>query len=169
MPILNNESINPEVEILNFQPELADYFKSINLQWITEMFELEAADREIIENPEKIIIESGGKVYFATHPKFGVVGTCALLKKDADSYELTKMGVLKQARGLKIGETLLEHVIRQANAMNIRNLFLLTNSQCQAAIHLYKKFGFRDDAETMSRYASKYQRCDVAMRFFKEN
>ena len=158
--------LNPEVDIIEFQPGLSRYFKAINTQWINDMFTLEEADKRMLDDPEKIIIANGGKIYFAIHPEFGIVGTCALLRKEKATYELTKMGVLKAARGLKIGETLLQHVICECKRMKITNLFLLTNSQCEAAIHLYRKFGFNDDQETMERYASKYHRCDVAMRFF---
>jgi len=157
---------NSKVEIVEFSEDLADHFKSINEEWIDEMFEIEASDREILNHPQEIVINNGGKIYFAKIPHLGIVGTCALLKKDTNSFELTKMGVVKQARGHKVGEVLLKHVIEQANKLNIKNLYLLTNSKCEAAIHLYLKFGFQHDVETMDRYASKYERCNVAMRYF---
>lgn len=164
--ILENQEINPEVELLSYQPELAEHFKTINSEWIINMFELEDSDRDILNSPEELVINQGGKIYFASLPDLGVVGACALLKKDESSFELTKMGVLQKARGKKIGETLLNHVIEQANQMKIENLYLLTNKKCEAAIHLYLKFGFRHDAETMQRYGAKYERCNVAMRYF---
>jgi len=153
------------VKFVEFQPEFAKYFKSINSQWLKAMFELEETDHEILNNPKKVIIDNGGKVYFAKHSTLGIVGTCALLKKDADSYELTKMGVLERARGLKVGEALLAHVINQSSRLKIRNLYLLTNKKCQAAIHLYEKLGFRHDRHIMQKYAAKYQRADVAMLY----
>ncbi len=163
---MDSETINPEVEIIEFKPELASYFKQINTEWITDMFKMEKSDHEILNKPEKLVVDNGGKIYFARLPKLGIVGTCALLKKDNNSFELTKMGVFEKARGKKIGETLLNHVIQQTEEMNVKNLFLLTNSICEAAIHLYLKFGFKHDSETMQRYASKYDRCDVAMRYY---
>lgn len=164
--LLDSSKINSDIEIVEFKPELADYFKSINSEWITDMFELEDCDREILDNPEEIVIKAGGKIYFARLPELGIVGTCALLKKGENSFELTKMGVNRSVRGKKIGETLLAYVISDANKMQISNLFLLTNSLCEAAIHLYLKFGFEHDPETMHKYAVKYDRCNVAMRYF---
>jgi len=163
---LENTPTNSNVEILEFSEDLSDHFKFINEEWIDEMFVLEASDKEILNHPQEIVINNGGKIYFAKIPRLGIVGTCALLKKDANSFELTKMGVLRKARGHKVGEILLRHVIEQANKLNIKNLYLLTNSKCEAAIHLYLKFGFKHDLETMKRYASKYERCNVAMRYF---
>jgi len=166
--VLINSMINPDVEIIDFTPELATYFKQINEQWINEMFVMEESDQQILDNPEEIVIAKGGKIYFASLPDIGIVGTCALLKKDQGSYELTKMGVFDSVRGKKVGETLLAHVIKVAEEMKIHNLYLLTNSDCEAAIHLYAKFGFEHDAETMQKYASKYNRANVAMRYKRE-
>lgn len=153
------------IQLIEFSRELASHFKIINSQWINQMFVMEASDHEILNDPQKIIIDKGGKVYFAKHASLGIVGTCALLKKDQTSFELTKMGVLESARGLKIGEILLAHVIQQAKLLKIENLYLLTNKKCEAAIHLYEKLGFEHDPETMAEYAAKYQRADVAMRY----
>jgi N-acetylglutamate synthase-like GNAT family acetyltransferase len=75
------------------------------------------------------------------------------------------MGVVESARGLKIGETLLQAVLDKSKAMNIENLFLLTNKKCAAAIHLYEKFGFEHSDFIMQRFASSYQRCNVAMLY----
>jgi len=165
--ILRDKTINPQVELLEYSPELAKHFKSINSEWIDDMFVMEDSDREILNNPKEVVIDHGGKIYFAKLPKLGVVGTCALLKKDESSYELTKMGVLEKARGEKIGETLLEYVVEQAQDMKIENLYLLTNKLCAPAIYLYLKAGFKHDLETMQRYGAKYERCNVAMRYFK--
>ncbi len=164
--ILKSQSINPKVEILEYTSELAKHFKSINSEWIEAMFEMEDSDKEILNHPQEIVIDKGGKIYFAKHPKLGIVGTCALLKKDDGSFELTKMGVLAKARGEKIGETLLAYVVEQAAKMETENLFLLTNKKCAPAIHLYLKAGFKHDLDTMKKYGSKYERCNVAMRYF---
>jgi len=158
-------SRNVDVEILEFTAELAPHFKSINEAWITEMFTLEQADRDLLNDPQGTIIDHGGRILFAHQSKLGVVGTCALAKKHDRVYELTKMGVLDSARGLGIGELLLREALALAATMQIDNLFLLTNHRCKAAIHLYRKYRFRDDDEIMRRYGPAYDRCDVAMRY----
>jgi ribosomal protein S18 acetylase RimI-like enzyme len=75
------------------------------------------------------------------------------------------MGVLDTARGLKVGEILLRHVIQEAKKMHVTCLFLLTNAKCEAAIHLYAKNGFEHDKQIMQTYGQSYERCNVAMRF----
>lgn len=151
--------------IREFSDELAPHFHAINAQWISAMFDLEDTDREVLEDPRGRIIEPGGVILFVERAGLGIVGTCALQKTGPTRYELTKMGVLESARGLKAGEFLLAAVIERAKALQADPLYLLTNARCAAAIHLYEKLGFRHDAEIMARHGARYARCDVAMRY----
>lgn len=156
-----------ELEFLEYSPALRHHFKEINEQWITRMFTLEAGDRSTLDHPDEKIINRGGKIWFAKHKTLGIVGTGALLKKDANNFELTKMGVLENARGLKVGERLLQHMLQETKSMKIDMLFLLTNKLCEAAIHLYEKNGFVHDEKIMDAYGSLYERCNVAMLYIK--
>ncbi|WP_018998138.1 bifunctional helix-turn-helix transcriptional regulator/GNAT family N-acetyltransferase [Hirschia maritima] len=153
------------VEILDFSGELAQDFYDITQEWVSDMFKLEKNDIEIIENPQKLIIDRGGIILFAKTPKLGVVGTCALIKIEEGVFELTKMGVRDSARGLKIGEKLLQATIARAREMKIRSMYLLTNKKCEAAIHLYEKNGFIHDRYILNKYAARYERCNVAMSY----
>lgn len=129
------------------------------------MFALEDTDRKVLQNPQSMIMDKGGDILFVSVEGLGVVGTCALMPADDEAVELTKMGVLDSVRGQKAGEFLLDAVLARANAMKIETLFLLTNTKCEAAIHLYEKLGFVHDPEIMTRYGCSYERCDVAMRY----
>lgn len=148
-----------------YRDELAQAFHDINAEWIGAMFELEPADREVLETPRGRIIDPGGVILFVASPALGIIGTGALRKTGHSSFELTKMGVRASARGLKAGETLLAALLARAEAMAIEELYLMTNSKCEAAIHLYEKLGFRHDAEIMAKHGRRYRRCDVAMRW----
>ena len=161
----NNHKITDKLNFLDFTPQLALHFKTINQQWIEDMFVMEQVDQNILDYPQKLVLDTGGYIWFAEHPFLGVIGTCALNKKGDNIFELTKMGVLKDARGLKAGEQLLQYVLNQANALKIETLFLLTNKKCEAAIHLYEKNGFIHDQQIMQQYGQDYQRCNVAMKY----
>lgn len=153
------------LRLLPFREELASVFREINEEWITSMFQMEASDRALLDTPKESILDAGGHIWFVEHGEHGIIGTCALVPREGGAFELTKMGVLERVRGLKAGEFLLKAVLEEARAMRLEPLFLLTNSICEAAIHLYRKHGFMDDAEIMRRYAGSYARCDVAMRW----
>ena len=157
--------MNSTLTIREYGEELAPHFRDINAEWIGAMFRLEDTDREVLDNPGTKIIEPGGVILFVEHASLGIVGACALQKTGATSYELTKMGVRESVRGQKAGEFLLAAVIDRAKALKADPLYLLTNSICAPAIHLYEKLGFQHDAGIMERHGARYQRCDVAMRY----
>ena len=151
--------------IREFSDELAGEFKAINTEWIEAMFSMEGADAEVLDHPRSMIVDPGGAVLFVEAEGVGILGTCALRRTGDCGFELTKMGVREAARGLKAGEFLLAAAIERARALGADPLYLLTNSRCAAAIHLYEKAGFVHDADIMARYGARYARCDVAMRY----
>jgi N-acetylglutamate synthase-like GNAT family acetyltransferase len=153
------------LRIRDWEPALAGDFHDINAEWIASMFTLEPTDREVLENPAERIIAPGGAILFVEADGLGVVGACALQKTDERQYELTKMGVRESARGQQAGAFLLRAMIARAAEMDAETLYLLTSSQCEAAIHLYEKHGFVHDAEIKARFGARYQRCNVAMRY----
>jgi DNA-binding MarR family transcriptional regulator/N-acetylglutamate synthase-like GNAT family acetyltransferase len=155
----------PAMWARDFSDDLADAFYRINAEWIEDMFALEENDIALLSRPRELILDKGGVVLFAETPQLGVVGTCALMLSKDGWVELTKMGVLKSARGLKVGEFLLAKTLERASSLGFGKVYLLTNKKCAAAIHLYEKLGFVHDAEIMRLFGARYERCDVAMSY----
>ena len=151
--------------IRRFTDALAGDFRRINAEWIEDMYRLEQTDIDVLDHPRERIILPGGDILFVEDPELGVVGTCALQKTGDRQFELTKMGVLAEARGRKVGEFLLEAVIARAGALGCDRLYLLSNRKSAAAIHLYEKLGFVHDAGIMEEFGRRYARCDVAMLY----
>jgi GNAT superfamily N-acetyltransferase len=162
---MSDKLFSDNLSIIEYSDTLAPDFYQINAQWIEDMFAMEPTDEEVLKNPYKKIIEPGGVILFISLIGKGIVGTGALQKTGEGDFELTKMGVLDSARGQKAGEFLLAALIDRARAMAAQKLYLLTNSKCAAAIHLYEKAGFVHDAAIMAEYGARYERCNVAMRF----
>jgi len=129
------------------------------------MFTVEPIDDKVISDPKTYIIDRGGYIWFALNDDGEPVGTCALMKRGDGVFELTKMGVSPTARGKKVGEQLLQQILKSAPTIAFDTLFLLTNAKCEAAIHLYEKLGFKHDNDIMTRFGSAYERCNVAMRY----
>ena len=157
--------MNSDLSIVEYSDDLAQAFYDINAQWIEAMFVMEPYDRHVLEHPRETVIDPGGVILFVSSIELGIVGACALMKTDEDSFELTKMGVLESARGKKAGDFLLVHMIARARAMGVKTLYLLTNHICESAIHLYEKHGFEHSAEIMRAYSQRYERSDVAMAY----
>lgn len=153
------------LRIIPFSDDLAGAFRDINAAWITAMYRLEQADRDVLDHPRAKIIDPGGEILFVEAEGLGIVGACALKRIAPGWFELTKMGVLEAARGRKAGEFLLQAVIARAQALGAEGLFLLSNKKSAAAIHLYEKLGFVHDEGIMRDHGTVYERCDVAMLY----
>lgn len=149
--------------IRSFDDRLAADFERINRQWIEAMYVLEQTDIDQLTHPRERIVDPGGEILFAEHPVLGIVGTCALLRVAPGIYELIKMGVMPEARGLGAGDKLLTAAIARAQALGAETLFLLTNTKSATAVRLYERHGFVHDAQIMADYGAEYARCDVAM------
>ncbi|MBN8808492.1 MAG: GNAT family N-acetyltransferase [Sphingomonas sp.] len=146
-----------------FSDALAPDFYRINAQWIADMYRLEPTDIDVLENPRARIVDRGGAILFVADPELGIVGTCALQKTGERQFELTKMGVMPEARGRKAGEFLLRATIERAFAMGCDRLYLLSNAKGAAGVHLYEKLGFVHDVGIMAEFGARYERCNVAM------
>jgi len=155
----------PALRIVEFRDELSQAFHDINAEWINAMFVMEQADREVLEEPRRHIIDKGGVILFVEADGIGVIGTAALRPAGGRAFELTKMAVSEAARGMQAGGFLLSAIIARARQIGADPLYLLTNRKCEAAIHLYERAGFRHDATIMSEFGGRYGRANVAMRY----
>ncbi len=148
------------VEILDYQPAYRAFFKTLNETWIEKYFRLEEADKLVLNHPESEILEKGGFVFFARLHD-AIVGTCGLVKKEDNTFELIKMGVLESARGRKIGQQLAEAAISKAREQGADQVVLYSATILKPAILLYRKLGFRE----VPLADSHYDRCDIKMAF----
>jgi len=151
--------------IRRFEDALAGDFYRINAQWIEAMYRLEPTDIDVLTHPRERLIAPGGDILFVEDPQLGIIGTCGLQKTGERQFELTKMGVLAEARGRKAGEFLLRAMIERAFALGCDRLYLLSNRKGAAGVHLYEKVGFVHDGQIMEQFGKRYARCDVAMLY----
>lgn len=150
-----------QVTFHEFRAGDAEAFRMLNEQWIAKYFAFEEEDLKVLNDPEKHILEPGGRIYFASLDG-EIAGCCALIVNGEQSYELAKMAVREDLRNQGIGKALLVHVIDAARSLRARKLTLGTNSRLTNAIHLYESIGFRRlDPATME--PSHYERADVFM------
>jgi putative acetyltransferase len=117
-------------------------FRTLNEEWISRYFVLEKKDRETLGDPENTILRKGGRIFLA-YWQGRAVGCVALIPMGEGVYELSKMAVSPELRGLGIGRRVLEHAIAQARVLGAKSLFLGSNSALKNAVHLYEAVGFR--------------------------
>ncbi|MCB2229167.1 GNAT family N-acetyltransferase [bacterium] len=129
------------IEIIDFRPRFAKYFRDLNYAWLERYFEIEPYDRIVLGDPQNQIIRHGGCVMFA-RIQGEVVGTCALLKHTEKKYELAKMAVDESSRGRGVGRKLIEASVQRARSLGAENLVLATSRVLEAANRLYLSCGF---------------------------
>ena len=148
-----------DVMIVEYKQEHQVRFKEINQQWITRSFVMEEEDVITLENPFEHVIKNGGKIFIALYRGYAV-GTCAYLNMGNDIYEMIKMAVDENYRGLKIGLTIGEYSIQKIKELGAKKIMLFSNTEgSSVAIQLYRKLGFIE----VPLGDSEFQRANIRM------
>ena len=146
------------VRIVSYEPRHRDAFRALNLEWIEKHFVVEDADRHVLDDPEKTILAEGGHILMA---ELGgeSIGCCALVRIDAQVFELAKMAVAPAMQGQGVGALLGRAALDRARGAGARRVELVTNSSLAPALHVYRKLGF----VRVPVGSSEYARADVRM------
>jgi GNAT superfamily N-acetyltransferase len=131
-----------KIEIVDYKPEHRSRFKEINEQWITRLYDMEVEDIKTVEDPEGYVLKDGGQIFIALCDGYPV-GTCAYLNLGNGVYEMIKMAVEENYRGLHIGKRIGEESVQKIKEMEARKIILFSNTEGSVkAIQLYRKLGF---------------------------
>jgi ribosomal protein S18 acetylase RimI-like enzyme len=135
--------VETAIEIVEYEPAHQFWFEKFNRDWIEKYFSMEPLDFEILQNPEKFIINKGGSIFMASW-QGELAGTVALKFVTPKVYELTKMAVDEKFQGRKIGHALADAAIYRARNNGAAKIFLYSNTMLVPAVELYTKLGFRE-------------------------
>lgn len=149
-----------EAQIVACTPANQQYFAKLNYEWLKKYFEVEPHDTDLLENPQKNIIDKGGYICFA-QLNDEIVGTCGLYKVKDGVYELIKMAVTDKAKGKQVGKKLGLHVLEVAKKLGASRVELQSNTSLKPAIRLYRKLGFRE--VPIDENSQEYARADIMM------
>jgi ribosomal protein S18 acetylase RimI-like enzyme len=130
------------VEIVLFRSEHASGFAQLNREWLEKYNLMEPSNEEQLADPQAHFLGHGGQIFVALHDD-NVIGTCAVVPHGVDGWELAKLAVSSEFRGLGIARRLVERCIAHAREQNAQRVFLVSNSQLHAALRLYESFGFK--------------------------
>ena len=147
------------VEVIGFDERFARNFADLNYEWIEKAYTVEDHDREILDHPDEQIIKKGGQIFFAMidgEP----AGTVALIEMGDDAFELAKMAVSPDHRGLGLSNLLMDACIDYSRKKGKRSIILESNTKQVAAIKLYRKYGF---VETPLDPNSQFVRANIRM------
>jgi len=146
------------IEIIGYDEKFHADFKRMNLEYLDKYNLTESHDMIILDNPEEIVIKSGGFIWLA---KAGdeIVGTVGILPEGHGIFELIKMCVAESWRGRGISKLLMETCLQKVKELGGEKLILFSNHQLQTALKLYTKYGFKNVEVT----DSPFETADVKM------
>lgn len=147
------------ITIIPYSSKYKEAIKSLNYEWLEKYFFVEPYDVIQLSDPQGEIIDKGGHIYYVLY-KGKVAGTSSLLKINDGEYELAKMAVTEIYKNLGLGKMLMEHCISEAIKLKAKKLILHSNTKLQAAIHLYRTYGF---TEISTDPEVHYIRSDIKM------
>jgi len=139
---MTNAADTRSITIVTYDDRFADAFDRLNREWLVAYGLFEESDRKHLEHPQESIIETGGEIFLAVHDET-VVGTCAVVRCDDETFELVKLSVAREMRGAGLGRRLSETAISWAREHGARRVVLLSSTKLGAALKLYERMGFR--------------------------
>jgi ribosomal protein S18 acetylase RimI-like enzyme len=146
------------IRIVPFTNEYMPYFTALNKAWLQKYFEIEPIDSLMLENPKQYFLDKGGFIFFALYNE-EVAGTFALQKVDDTIFELSKMAVDDNFKGKAIGNAMMQFCLDEAERLHLKKIILYSNTKLAPAIHLYKKYGFKE----IPNFVSEYKRANIKM------
>lgn len=145
--------IHPFVVVVEARPEHHPAFRDLNLQWIDAHFRREPKDVALLDDPQAEVLDRGGQIFVAIHDH-DPIGVCAMIPFEGDGstpgdgssnpvYELIKMAVRPESRGLGAGRALMHAAETWAKRQRARRIVIVTNSSLAPAVRLYESHGYR--------------------------
>lgn len=147
------------ITILPYAAKHAPIFDRLNREWIEQYFTIEPFDDVVLTEPEKMILATGGEIWFAAL-NGEVIGACALMPFAPGVFEFTKLGVDEKARGLGVARQLLTHCQTRAKELGAHTLRIFTSTRLGPANALYRSAGFID-VEMTPEQKTRYARADI--------
>lgn len=128
------------MKIVPYEKKYKEDFIEMNKQWISNMFVIEEEDLLVLNNIE-CAIEAGGQIFFAVEDE-EVLACCMIAPLPNGEWEIEKFCAKGMYTGTGAGSACLKACIDYAREKGVEKIVIVTNTKCEQAIHLYKKFGF---------------------------
>lgn len=147
------------MKIIPYEKKYKNEFIEMNKQWISTMFVLEKEDLLVLNNIEQTI-ELGGQIFFAIDDLENVLAACMIAPLPNGEWEIEKFCAKGMYTGTGAGSACLKACIDYAKEKQVEKIVIVTNTKCEQAIHLYKKFGFVEVPADKEKFP--YERANMA-------
>lgn len=151
------------MEIIKFEERYRKDFIKFNTDWIVSNFGyLEKYDKETFDNIDDEI-KSGAMIFFAVENGVALA-TCMVKPMEGVTWEICKLGSNKNLPHKGAGSAVFKASMDWAIEHGAQRLFIISNSKLKPALHIYRKFGFKE----IKLEDYEYDRGDIALEYIKK-
>jgi N-acetylglutamate synthase-like GNAT family acetyltransferase len=147
------------MKVVPYDPKYKKDFIEMNKQWITEMFVLEEEDLAVLNNIDQALDE-GGQIFFAIDDDENVLACCMIAPLSNGEWEIEKFCARGMYTGTGAGTACLKACMDYAKEKQVEKIVIVTNTKCEQAVHLYRKFGFTEVPVDKEKFP--YERGNIA-------
>lgn len=151
------------MKVIPYDEKYKSEFINMNKAWICDMFTVEEEDLREMENI-KPAIERGGNIFFAIDDNEAVMACCMIAPRDDGDWEIMKFAAKDEYKGSGAGSACLKACIEYAKQRKIEKILIVSNRKCVAALHLYRKFGFKEIPVNKEKFP--FERADIAFEMY---
>lgn len=112
-------------------------------KWLNRDLSFQNIDEEL-QNIEKKYTAPAGELLVAIDDDNTVMAMVAYHRHTSKRCEMKRLYVKTDYRGIKLGEQLVQAILKHAKMAGYREMVLDTIVPLQSAIHLYQKYGFQE-------------------------
>lgn len=147
------------MKVVAYHPEYKKDFIEMNKAWIEKMFKLEDEDIKEMENIEPYI-KKGGQIFFSLDDDEQIMACCMIAPREDGDWEIMKFAAKGMYTGTGAGSACLKACIDYAKEIQIPKIIIVSNKKCEHAVHLYRKFGFKEIPVDKKKFP--FERADIA-------
>lgn len=147
------------MKIVPYEEKYKEDFIEMNKKWISEMFVIEDEDLTAFNNIE-CVLEAGGQIFFAIDDEENVLACCMIAPLPNGEWEIEKFCARGMYTGTGAGTACLKACMNYAKEKCVEKVVIVTNTKCEQAIHLYRKFGFIEVPVDKKKFP--YERANIA-------
>lgn len=151
------------MKIIPFEEKYRQDFIDFNTDWIVSNFGfLEEHDKETFEKIDEEI-KAGAMIFFAVENDIALA-TCMAVPMEGTTWEICKLGSNKKLPHKGAGSAVFKASMDWALSHGAERLFILSNSKLKPALHIYRKYGFKE----IKLKDYEYIRGDIAFEYRRE-
>lgn len=147
------------MKVVPYDEKYKEDFIEMNKHWISEMFVIEDEDLVAFNNIESVL-EAGGQIFFAIDDEENVLACCMIAPLPNGEWEIEKFCARGMYTGTGAGTACLKACMNYAREKCVEKIVIVTNTKCEQAIHLYRKFGFIEVPVDKKKFP--YERANIA-------